>query len=96
MAALSVDLDAEGLQAAGADFSLDAFLAVNTGEDEVTITSETNPNAAPIVIPGKTSRLGASGELTIRIPQTTIELVTLRGTFLMETQYRRNVGPCGR
>jgi hypothetical protein len=38
--------------AAGADFSLDAFLAVNTGEEEATITSDTNPDAAPIVIPG--------------------------------------------
>ncbi|HCP13894.1 MAG TPA: hypothetical protein DIT89_16290, partial [Planctomycetaceae bacterium] len=84
VAALSVDLDADGLRAAGADFSLDAFLAVNTGEEEATITSDTNPNAAPIVIPGHTSRLGASGELTIRVPQTTIELITLRGTFLME------------
>ncbi|MFM8478707.1 MAG: hypothetical protein ACKOEO_23220, partial [Planctomycetaceae bacterium] len=83
VAALAVDLDADGLRAAGADFSLDAFLTVNTGEDEVTITSETNPDAAPITIPGKTSRLGASGELTIRVPQTTLELVTLRGTFLM-------------
>jgi hypothetical protein len=43
VAALSVDLNADGLAAAGADFSLDAFLAVNTGEEEATITSDTNP-----------------------------------------------------
>jgi hypothetical protein len=48
VAAMSVDLDAPGLAQAGIDFSVDAELAVNTGDDEVEIISDSNPDTPAI------------------------------------------------
>ncbi|MGV2336687.1 MAG UNVERIFIED_CONTAM: hypothetical protein LVR18_22145 [Planctomycetaceae bacterium] len=83
VAAMSVDLDTPGLAQAGIDFSVDAELAVNTGDDEVEIKSNSNPSTPAIRIPGKTSNLRAAGELTVRVPQTGVELISISGAFLM-------------
>ncbi|MEI7700245.1 MAG: hypothetical protein WCK86_10635, partial [Planctomycetia bacterium] len=84
VAAMSVDLDTPGLAQAGIDFSADAELAVNTGDEQVEINSDTNPSTPAIVIPPKTSTLRAGGELTVRVPQTNVELISISGVFLME------------
>ncbi|MFN9037473.1 MAG: hypothetical protein ACK5YO_14325, partial [Planctomyces sp.] len=48
-AGLSVEMDAPLLRDAGLDFDADAEIGVNTSNEEVTIASEKNPNAQPIV-----------------------------------------------
>ncbi|MFN9036404.1 MAG: hypothetical protein ACK5YO_08930, partial [Planctomyces sp.] len=82
VAAMSVDLNTPGLAQAGVDFSIDAELSVNTGDEQVEIYSDSNPNTPPIVIPPKTSNLRAAGELTVRVPQTNVELISISGAFL--------------
>jgi hypothetical protein len=84
VAGLSVQMDAPALRDAGLYFDADAEIGVNTGTQQVTIESETNPNAAPLVIPGKTSFFRFGGEVIVRIPATSFELCRLNGVLLMD------------
>ncbi|MFN9046546.1 MAG: hypothetical protein ACK5YC_00320, partial [Planctomyces sp.] len=83
-AGLSVEMDAPLLRDAGLDFDADAEIGVNTSNTEVTIASEKNPNAQPIVIPPKTSFFRFGGLMNVRIPGTQTKLFGMRGAFLME------------
>jgi hypothetical protein len=82
--ALSVEMDAPGFREAGLDFDVDAVIGINTSSKKVIIYSETNPNAQPIEIEPKSSYFRAGGLIAVRIPQTTLELFSMRGVFLME------------
>ncbi|MFM8726313.1 MAG: hypothetical protein ACKON9_14450, partial [Planctomycetaceae bacterium] len=88
-AGLSVEMDSPLLRAAGLDFDADAEIGVNTSNQQVTISSEKNPNAQPIVIPPKTSFFRFGGLLNVNIPGTTTKLFGMRGALLME------IGPNG-
>ncbi|MEI7699746.1 MAG: hypothetical protein WCK86_08130, partial [Planctomycetia bacterium] len=82
--ALNVQMDAPGLRAAGLDIDVDAVLAINTTDFQVTVSSEQNPNSEKIVIPQKTTYIRAGGLIGVRVPQTDIELFRMQGLFLME------------
>ncbi|MEN9555968.1 MAG: hypothetical protein RLZZ232_2254, partial [Planctomycetota bacterium] len=81
--AATVDLSTPGLAAAGARFSADGELMINTGIGQAEIDVDDNPATPPMVIPGQTSNLQAGGTLSIRVPQTDVELIGIQGTFLM-------------
>ncbi|MGV2332782.1 MAG UNVERIFIED_CONTAM: hypothetical protein LVR18_01090 [Planctomycetaceae bacterium] len=82
-AAATVDLDLPGLSAAGVDFSADGELTVNTGSQQAEVDVDDNPATPAIVIPAKTSTLQAGGALSVRVPQTQVELLSVQGSFLM-------------
>ncbi|MFN5977050.1 MAG: hypothetical protein ACK48U_21595, partial [Planctomyces sp.] len=82
-AAATVDLDLPGLSAAGVDFSVDGELTVNTGSQQAEVDVDDNPATPAIVIPAQTSTLQAGGALSVRVPQTQVELLSVQGSFLM-------------
>ena len=61
---------------------------INTGSEQAVIESETNPDADPLVIPGKTSFFRFGGELTVNVPGTNLELCRLNGVLLMDISSR--------
>ncbi|MFM8476786.1 MAG: hypothetical protein ACKOEO_13490, partial [Planctomycetaceae bacterium] len=81
--AATADLAMPGLAAAGADFSADGELRINTGNASAEIDVDDDPATPPMVIPGHTSSLQAGGTLSIRAPQTSVELIGIQGTFLL-------------
>ncbi|MEY3457290.1 MAG: hypothetical protein RL215_447, partial [Planctomycetota bacterium] len=83
-AGLSVDMDNQGLRAAGLDFNVDAVIGINTSNEEVVIVSEESPDAEPIVVPPKTYYYRAGGLIGVRVPQTNVELFRMQGTYLLE------------
>ncbi|MFM7057153.1 MAG: hypothetical protein ACKO2P_09565, partial [Planctomycetota bacterium] len=82
-AAATVDLDLPGLSEAGVDFSVDAELAINTGSAVAEVDVDDDESTPAIVIPAHTAKLEAGGALTVRVPQTTVELISIRGAFLL-------------
>ncbi|MFM8477800.1 MAG: hypothetical protein ACKOEO_18610, partial [Planctomycetaceae bacterium] len=82
-AAATVDLDLPGLSEAGVDFSVDAELAINTGSAVAEVDVDDDESTPAIVIPAHTAKLEAGGALTVRVPQTTVELMSIQGAFLL-------------
>ncbi|MFN9289350.1 MAG: hypothetical protein ACK6EB_14855, partial [Planctomyces sp.] len=82
--ALSLDLDASILRAIGVDISGTASLRVNTTDTDRTIQPlSDNLLLQPIVLTAKTTEVRIAGELGVRVPGTSLTLISIRGVFLL-------------
>jgi hypothetical protein len=82
--ALSLDLDASILRSIGVDISGTASLRVNTTDTDRTIQPlSDNLLLEPIVLTAKTTEVRIAGELGVRVPGTSLTLISIRGVFLL-------------